>query len=117
MNKEYIFSEKEYAALIGISKEALRSRRREGKLKGEYIQKEDKRYFYCRPEKTEKKETKFKRRGVHKSGGQTNYPNEAFKKHNEKIIANIANKFCLITGTSSFNIFPITLIFRDLEIS
>ena len=84
MNKEYIFSEKEYAALIGISKEALRSRRREGKLKGEYIQKEDKRYFYCRPEKTEKKETKFKRRGVHKSGGQTNYPNEAFKKHNEK---------------------------------
>jgi len=39
------------------------------------------------------------------------------KKHNEKIIANIANKFCLITGTSSFNIFPITLIFRDLEIS
>ncbi len=62
MNKEYIFSEKEYAALIGISKEALRSRRREGKLKGEYIQKEDKRYFYCRPEKTEKKETKFKRR-------------------------------------------------------
>jgi hypothetical protein len=84
MNKEYIFSEKEYAALIGLTKEGVRTRRRSGKLDGQFIKKEDKQYFYCRPERTEKKETQFRRRGVHKDGGQTNYPNEAFKKHNEK---------------------------------
>jgi|TARA_X000001388_G_C2192737_1_gene108219 hypothetical protein len=86
MNKEYIFSEKEYAALIGLTKEGVRTRRRSGKLDGQFIKKEDKQYFYCRPERTEKKETQFRRRGVHKDGGQTNYPNEAFKKHNEKKI-------------------------------
>ena len=39
------------------------------------------------------------------------------KKHNEKIIEKTANKFCLITGNSNFIIFPMILIFRELEIS
>jgi len=37
MQDEYIFTELEYSKLIGISKEGVRSRRRAGKLEGEYI--------------------------------------------------------------------------------
>jgi len=79
----YPFTEEEYGKLLGISKECVRSRRRSGKLEGQYIKTRDKKYFYRRPEKIEEKETRVRRRGVHKNGEETKYTNEAFKKHNE----------------------------------
>ena len=41
MQPEFIFTEAEYAKIVGISKEGVRSRRRDGKLEGEYIQKDN----------------------------------------------------------------------------
>ena len=47
MQPDYIFTEAEYAKIIGISKEGLRSRRRDGKMEGQYVLK-DNRYLYKR---------------------------------------------------------------------
>jgi hypothetical protein len=44
MNTEYPLTQSEYAKIVGISKEGLRSRRRSGKLEGQYVLK-DNQYF------------------------------------------------------------------------
>ena len=95
MQPEFIFTEAEYAKIVGISKEGVRSRRRDGKLEGEYIQK-DNRYFYARPRVNpgptvhKHRTRRVIRRGAHKSGAETQYPNNAFKQHNElKMLAKL----------------------------
>ena len=87
MDNEYPLTQSEYAKIVGISKEGLRSRRRTGKLEGQYILK-DNQYFYARPrpnlnKTTPKNHTKPRRRGVHLSGGKTNYTSRALQQANE----------------------------------
>ena len=86
----------EYAELLGISPNAVRMRMRQGKLEGEYIF-ENGRYNFRAPlplrgsidiplvnQTTPKKKY---RRGNHY---KANYPNEAFRKHNEaKMLAKL----------------------------
>jgi|TARA_X000001388_G_scaffold73390_2_gene65027 hypothetical protein len=94
MNEEYPLTQSEYAKIVGISKEGLRSRRRSGKLEGEYVLK-DNQYFFKRvgpnlKRTTPKKHTKPRRRGVHLSGGQTKYTSNALRLHNEaKMLARL----------------------------
>ena len=89
-------SRKEYAELLGITPNAVRMRLRHGKLEGEYIF-ENGKYFFRAPEATRaniglttgQKTTlkKIYRRGNHH---KANYPNEAFRKHNEmKMLAKL----------------------------
>ena len=86
----------EYAELLGISPNAVRMRHRHGKLEGEYIF-ENGKYFYRAPSReranyglTPGQKTTLKkiyRRGNH---FKANYPNEAFRKHNEaKMLAKL----------------------------
>ena len=84
--KDYKFTLSQYAKLLGVSKDCVRSRRRSGKLEGLYIF-ENGCYLYAedRPNNnktTPKKPGPKRRRGVHKSGGKTNYKSSAFEKHN-----------------------------------
>ena len=94
MQPDYIFTEAEYAKIIGISKEGLRSRRRDGKMEGQYVLK-DNRYLYKRMRPNQgptvhKNRTRNRRRGAHKSGAETRYHNNAFKQHNEvKMLAKL----------------------------
>ena len=89
-------SRSEYAELLGISPNAVRMRMRHGKLEGEYEFRNGK-YFFRAPlplrgnmvdnhgQKTTLK--KIYRRGNH---FKANYPNEAFRKHNEvKMLAKL----------------------------
>lgn len=89
-------SRKEYAELLGITPNAVRMRLRHGKLEGEYIF-ENGKYFFRAPEATRAniglnhgQKTALKkiyRRGNHH---KANYPNEAFRKHNEmKMLAKL----------------------------
>ena len=84
--KDYKFTLSQYAKLLGVSKDCVRSRRRSGKLEGLYIF-ENGCYLYAedRPNNnktTPKKPGPKRRRGVHKLGGKTNYKSSAFEKHN-----------------------------------
>ena len=94
MHPDYMFTEAEYAKIIGLSKEGVRSRRRDGKLEGQYIQK-DNRYLYARPRpnpdfKPVKTASRIRRRGAHNRGQTLQYPNNAFKQHNElKMLAKL----------------------------
>lgn len=92
MSDDFIFSQTEYAKVLGISRECLRTRRRTGKLEGEY-KVINGQYFYKRPrvniEETTPKKPPIKRprRGQHykqlAGDAKTNYPNIAFQRHNE----------------------------------
>ena len=88
MDNQYPYTQLEYAKLLGLSKAGLISRRKAGKLEGQYIIK-DKCYYYARlrPDQvnhTPKKHTKrTRRRGVHAAGAATNYKNVALQNHNE----------------------------------
>jgi len=86
----------EYAELLGISPNAVRMRLRHGKLESEYIF-ENGKYFFRAPSReganhglTSGQKTTLKkiyRRGNH---FKANYPNEAFRKHNEaKMLAKL----------------------------
>jgi hypothetical protein len=90
----------EYASLLGISPNAVRMRLRHGKLEGEYIFKNGK-YFFRAPKRvrenqgldhptmTTQKKRKINRGNHHKA----NYPNEAFRKHNEmKMLAKLKHR-------------------------
>lgn len=95
MDKDYPLTQLEYAKILGISKEALRSRRRLGKLDGQFVVKSNQ-YFYARPRPkqvnnhTKKPRLRNRRRGVHKTGQQTNYTSNALRQHNEmKMLAKI----------------------------
>tara|TARA_R110002020_G_scaffold157809_3_gene340782 strand:+ start:850 stop:1443 length:594 start_codon:yes stop_codon:yes gene_type:complete len=86
----------EYAELLGITPNAVRMRLRHGKLEGEYIF-ENGKYIFKAPSReranqgltTGQKTTlkKIYNRGNH---FKANYPNEAFRKHNEaKMLAKL----------------------------
>jgi len=92
----YDLNRSEYAELLGITPNAVRMRLRHGKLEGEY-KFENGKYFFRAPGKeranqgltTGQKTTpkKIYRRGNHY---KANYPNEAFRKHNEaKMLARL----------------------------
>ena len=91
----------EYAELLGISPNAVRMRRRRGQLEGQYIFTKGK-YIFKAPERvrenqgfdhgylTTLKKKKRIRRGNHHNA---NYPNEAFRKHNEmKMLAALKHR-------------------------
>ena len=86
----------EYAELLGVSSNCIRMRLRHGKLEGEYIF-ENGKYLFRAPSRervnigttTGQKTTlkKIYRRGNHFKG---NYPNDAFRLHNEaKMLAKL----------------------------
>ena len=91
----------EYAELLGISPNAVRMRRRRGLLEGQY-KFENGKYIFKAPERvrvnqgfdqgylTTLKKKKRIRRGNHYNA---NYPNEAFRKHNEmKMLAALKHR-------------------------
>ena len=92
----YDLNRTEYAELLGITPNAVRMRLRHGKLEGQY-KFENGKYFFKAPETvranqgmTSGQKTTLKkiyRRGNHH---KANYPNEAFRKHNEaKMLAKL----------------------------
>ena len=93
MSDEFIFTELEYSKMLGITKEGVRSRRRAGKLEGEYTVK-DNQIFYKRISpnivKTTQKNRKInnasrsRRRGVMTTGEPYKYGNKhSLQKHND----------------------------------
>ena len=113
METEFKYKSGEYAKILGISKEALRSRRRRGELETEYII-QNEITLWREPASNHTKKphglkasgrgpsacnqssvinksvVRVKRVGVHGSGIPTKYPNQAFKQHNElKMLAKL----------------------------
>ena len=93
MSDEFIFTELEYSKMLGITKEGVRSRRRAGKLEGEFTVK-DNRIFYkrVRPNngKTADKNrststaSRSRRRGVMTTGEPYKYGNKhSLQKNND----------------------------------
>jgi hypothetical protein len=86
----------EYAELLGISPNAVRMRMRHGKLEGEYIF-ENGRYNFRAPQRERVYQghdhpnmTTTKRKINRGNHYKANYPNEAFRKHNEaKMLAKL----------------------------
>lgn len=86
----------EYAELLGISPNAVRMRMRHGKLEGEYIF-ENGRYNFRAPQRERvyigqdhPNLTTTKRKINRGNHYKANYPNEAFRKHNEaKMLAKL----------------------------
>ena len=93
----FYISTPEYALMLGVSTEALRSRRRRGELKDQY-RFDGKNYWWqgLRPDTVRKVRNnrpvireprsnikRKRRRGVHIKGDETNYPNYAFQQTNE----------------------------------
>ena len=93
----YYISTPEFALMLNISTEALRSRRRRGELKGQY-KFDGKKYWWqgLRPDTVKKIRNnrpvvrvsrsnikRKRRRGAHIRGDETLYPNHAFKVANE----------------------------------
>ena len=110
MEKEFKYKSGEYAKILGITKEALRSRRRRGELENEYIVENNITLWREPASKSSSNQevnnqvqegsahvskllvsrSKVKRIGVHEAGIKTNYPNRAFKQHNEiKMLARL----------------------------
>ena len=108
MEKEFKYKSGEYANKLGISKEALRSRRRRGELENEYIIKDgitlwrepaSSHAYKPHGSKASVRDPispfpvsrfKVKRIGVHAAGIPTKYPNYAFQQHNElKMLAKL----------------------------
>ena len=108
MEKEFKYKSGEYAKILGITKEALRSRRRRGELENEYVIKDgitlwrdpaSSHAYKPHGSKTSGRNprspfpvtrSKVKRIGVHAAGIPTKYPNYAFQQHNElKMLAKL----------------------------
>ena len=129
MENEFILSSQEFATLLGISTESLRSRRRRGQYSDLYILK-NKNYLWKRPapkhrsggrgpnvrdavrlsanasSTTDKSRLllaarrRNKNSGKHKHGQRTNYPNKAFELANEfKMIAKAQRKISAAGAT------------------
>ena len=89
---------KEYAELLGISPNAVRMKQRRGKLEGEY-KFENGKYYFRAPSrvrdyivKDQAQKTTLKKiynRGNHY---KANYPNEAFRLHNERKMLRAVNE-------------------------
>ena len=96
MSDEFIYKSGEYAKILGIPKETLRSRRRTGKLEGEYIF-QNGITLYRRPASKarstpdgQRSLIRAKRRGVHGTGNENYGKNYHFKQHNEiKMLAKL----------------------------
>jgi len=113
METEFKYKSGEYAKILGISKEALRSRRRRGELETEYII-QNEITLWREPASNHTKKphglkasgrgpsacnqssvinksvVRVKRIGVHAAGIPTKYLNQAFKQHNElKMLAKL----------------------------
>jgi len=104
----YYLSTPEYALMLGISTEALRSRRRRGELEGEY-KSCDKKYWWKSVHPKQVKEirnnrlkvaspmsrvSRSRRRGAHSKGQETRYPNQSFKFANDlKILNRIKSEY------------------------
>ena len=101
METEFKYKSGQYAEMLGITKEALRSRRRRGELETEYII-QNGITLWGKPASNHGKKpggqscskpasrSNIKRRGVHVSGQKTNYPNYAMQQHNElKMLAKL----------------------------
>ena len=101
METEFKYKSGQYAEMLGITKEALRSRRRRGELETEYII-QNGITLWRKPASNHGKKpggqsclkpasrSNIKRRGVHVSGQKTNYPNYAMQQHNElKMLAKL----------------------------
>ena len=110
MSDEYILTSTEFSKLIDITTESLRSRRRRGMYKDQYVLK-NKSYLWKRPRQKHIQMTAFNRRSVgrgprylkhaprnknsgnHKLGITKNYPNKNFELSNEfKMIAKAQRK-------------------------
>jgi len=105
METEFKYKSGQYAKKLGISKEALRSRRRRGELENEYIVQNNITLWREPASKASNNHvvkgsaqdpkilaarSKVKRIGVVEAGIKTNYPNHAFKQHNEiKMLARL----------------------------
>jgi TPP-dependent indolepyruvate ferredoxin oxidoreductase alpha subunit len=112
METEFKYKSGQYAKKLGISKEALRSRRRRGELENEYIVQNNITLWREPASKASSNQavnnqvqegsahasstkilaarSKAKRIGVVEAGIKTNYPNQAFKQHNEiKMLARL----------------------------
>ena len=103
MENDFILTSTEFAKIIGVSTESLRSRRRRGLYQDQYVLK-NKSYRWKRPRQnqvnvtaekfrdpsasmpaasTTKHGTRNKNNGNHKRGAKTRYPNKAFELANE----------------------------------
>ena len=103
METEFKYKSGEYAKKLGITKEALRSRRRRGELETEYIIQNEITLWREPPSQPRKtipgpcstihgpwSAKRARRRGVHGSGIATKYPNQAMQQHNElKMLAKL----------------------------
>ena len=93
----YYLSTPEFALMLGISTEALRSRRRRFELEGQY-KSDGKKYWWKSVRPNQVKEirnnrlkvassasrvSRSRRRGAHSTGQETRYPNQSFKYANE----------------------------------
>jgi|TARA_Y100000294_G_scaffold139483_1_gene132988 hypothetical protein len=93
----FYLSTPEYALMLNISTEALRSRRRRGELEGEY-KSDGKKYWWksVRPNTVKElrnnrlkvsssvsRVSRARRRGAHRTGQETRYTNQSFKYANE----------------------------------
>jgi len=94
----YDLNRKEYASLLGISPNAVRMKQRRGKLEGEY-KFENGQYLFRAPPRVRVNlgqtnghlttPKKIYNRGNHY---KANYPNEAFRLHNERKMLNAVNE-------------------------
>ena len=100
----YYLSTPEFALMLGISTEALRSRRRRFELEGQY-KSCGKKYWWKSVRPNQVKEirnnrlkatssvsrvSRSRRRGTHRKFQETRYPNQAFEQHNEiKLLASL----------------------------
>tara|TARA_B110000259_G_scaffold111679_1_gene127569 strand:- start:231 stop:773 length:543 start_codon:yes stop_codon:yes gene_type:complete len=96
MSNEFIYKSGEYAKILGIPKETLRSRRRTGKLEGEYIF-QNGITLYRKPTSKarstppgQRSSVRAKRIGIHGTGNENYGKNYHFKQHNElKMLAKL----------------------------
>tara|TARA_Y100000031_G_C8224847_1_gene387770 strand:- start:614 stop:1375 length:762 start_codon:yes stop_codon:yes gene_type:complete len=100
----FYLSTPEYALMLHISTEALRSRRRRGELEGEYKYDGEKYWWrslrpitvkkirndHLKVVSSKSRVSRSRRRGAHRKFLETRYPNHAFEQHNEiKLLASL----------------------------
>ena len=95
--ENFILTPSQFAKKERITVETLKKRRQRGFYDGKFQNVNGKYYYLKGPSKLAKSPgtpvPRLRRRGVHREGLETKYPNVAFKEHNElKMIARIKNK-------------------------
>ncbi len=124
MENDFILTSTEFAKIIGVSTESLRSRRRRGLYQDQYVLK-NKSYRWKRPRQNQvnvttkkfrdpcsltpaasitKHGTRNKNNGNHKRGAKTRYPNKAFELANEfKMVLKSQRKIAAADTNGIFN--------------